>query len=197
MQNKKVEWNYTGKTDYSFGTGAESTEKWLGTLASFIVPIYLIYQLMSGTMEWGILQTIVAFLIAFDVSGGLVSNALNSCKRFYHAPLKKEDGRLAFLLKNHLFFSLIHIHPIIVGLVYGNSNWLYGLTWYGIFMLSVFLVQFTPLYLKRPVAMMLIMIAILLNFGLIEAIVGFEWLIPLLFLKIIYGHLVQEEPYRR
>jgi hypothetical protein len=44
--------------------------------------------------------------------------------------------------------------------------------------------------------MLLIFLSILINFYLVEAIPGFEWLIPALFLKILYGHLVREEPYR-
>ena len=34
------------------------------------------------------------------------------------------------------------------------------------------------------------------NYYLIEPVSGFEWLIPVLYLKIVYGRLVREEPYR-
>ena len=40
------------------------------------------------------------------------------------------------------------------------------------------------------------MTAILANLYLIRPVPGFEWLIPALFLKIVYGHIVREEPYR-
>jgi hypothetical protein len=76
-------------------------------------------------------------------------------------------------------------------------NWGYGAFWYLALVLSTVLVLFTPLYLQRPLAMGLIMTAILLNFYFIQPVVGFEWFVPALFLKIIYGHVVREEPYRR
>jgi hypothetical protein len=53
-----------------------------------------------------------------------------------------------------------------------------------------------PLYLQRPAALGIILIAILLNLYILPPVWGFEWLIPALFLKIVYGHLVREEPYR-
>lgn len=44
--------------------------------------------------------------------------------------------------------------------------------------------------------MLLILTAIMVNFYMVAPVHGFEWLIPLLYLKIVYGHLVPEEPYR-
>ena len=40
------------------------------------------------------------------------------------------------------------------------------------------------------------MLAILVNLYVVRPVVGFEWLVPALFLKLIYGPLVREEPYR-
>jgi hypothetical protein len=57
-------------------------------------------------------------------------------------------------------------------------------------------VHITPLYLKRPVAMLIITTGIMMNFYVLPSISGFEWLMPLLFLKIVYAHSVMEEPYR-
>jgi hypothetical protein len=45
-------------------------------------------------------------------------------------------------------------------------------------------------------AMGLIMTTILLNYYFLQPVAGFEWLMPALFLKIVYGHIVREEPYR-
>lgn len=53
-----------------------------------------------------------------------------------------------------------------------------------------------PLYLRRPIAMLFCLISLIMNSYIIPVIDGFEWFIPALFIKIIYGHLVQEEPYR-
>ena len=54
----------------------------------------------------------------------------------------------------------------------------------------------TPLYLQRPISMLIIVTALLINGYFISSPTGFNWLIPILFLKIVYGHTVKEEPYR-
>lgn len=54
----------------------------------------------------------------------------------------------------------------------------------------------TPLYLQRPVSMLIIVTALLINGYFVSSPTGMMWLIPVLFLKIVYGHTVKEEPYR-
>jgi hypothetical protein len=147
-------------------------------------------------LPWTVWQYVIAGLIALDVLGGVVANALNSCKRFYHAPLQAEETGLMALVKNHYVFAALHVQPLIVGLIFGNLNWVHGLGWYTILLVASVLVLQLPLYLQRPFAFGMIMFAILLNSYIIPPIPGFEWLIPALFLKIVYGHLVREEPYR-
>lgn len=71
------------------------------------------------------------------------------------------------------------------------------MSWYLLIAASAAVVITIPLYLKRPVSFFIILLAILLNFYVLVPVHGFEWLMPLLFLKIIYGHLVKEEPYRK
>jgi hypothetical protein len=126
----------------------------------------------------------------------MVANSLNSGKRFYSSSAQADESRLAHLLKNHLFFTMLHIHPFIIGLVFGVGNWLYGLFWYVALLLSVFIVQNIPLYLRRPVAMLAILLCILVNAFFVPPILGFAWFMPALFIKIVYGHGVREEPYR-
>lgn len=79
----RIEWNYKGKPDFSSGTGTYPAVKILGLASAFVIPIFLLIQIWPF-MGWNSWQTIIAFILAFDISGGLVSNALNSCKRFYH-----------------------------------------------------------------------------------------------------------------
>lgn len=193
----RIEWEYEGKPDFSSGTGAYASEKSLGLASAIVVPCFLLYGLLSGTVEWSLWQVLVAFLLAFDISGGLVSNALNSCKRFYHTPPKQEEGTLGRLLKRPAFFAIFHIHPLLVAFLFGDGKVQFGWVWYLLFLTSVVLVLRTPLYLKRPVSMLLILLSFLVNLYMVEPIPGFEWLMPLLFIKIIYGHLVREEPYRK
>jgi hypothetical protein len=193
----RIQWDYEGKTDFATGTGSYTVEKVIGYSGSVVLPGLLFFLLSKGMLQWNVIQIVVGFLLAFDIGGGMVSNALNSCKRFYHSPLRSKEGRIAGVLKNHLLFSSFHVHPIIVGLLYNDMDWVYGLVWYAIFMLSVVSVYITPLYLKRPVSMLIILIAFVMNIYVFIPISGFEWLMPMLFIKIVYGHLVREEPYSR
>lgn len=193
----RIDWNYEGKNDFSSGTGAEPAEKALGLAAAFVVPVFVAFLLWRGAVQWTWPETIVALALAFDIGGGLVSNALNSCKRFYHTPPKPQEGRAGKLLKHPMLFTVLHIHPIAVGLLHGSGNWLYGGVWYALLLVSATVVLLTPLYLQRPAAMLTILVSILLNFYAIPPVAGFEWLMPLLFVKIVYGHLVREEPYRK
>jgi tellurite resistance protein TehA-like permease len=75
-------------------------------------------------------------------------------------------------------------------------NWGYGLFWYALMIVSTIAILRLPLYIRRPAAMGVIMLAILVNYYFLPPVVGFEWFIPALFLKIVYGHIVREEPYR-
>ncbi|MCG7409912.1 hypothetical protein MH117_21110 [Paenibacillus sp. ACRRX] len=196
-EHTRIDWHYSGKEDLGAGTGAYPEEKALGYSGCIALVALLIYLLLTGYVQWNWLQITIAFLLAFDIGGGLVSNSLNSCKRFYHTPLLATESKWAAIVKNKFLFSSFHIHPLVVGLLYGPMNITYGLIWYLLFMTSVVIVSITPLYVKRPVSILIILLAILIQLYAIPPILGFEWLIPLLFLKVIHGHLVREEPYRK
>jgi hypothetical protein len=198
MQNKTVhiDWNYSGKPDGFFGTGATLAEQILVWVFGLLGTSILGWVAWSRSIPWTWWQYGIAALLALDVLGGVVANSLNSCKRFYHAPIQPAETGFTGLAKNHLAFTALHIHPLIIGLVFGSMNWSYGLFWYVSLVLSALLVLQLPLYLHRPIALGIIMLAILLNIYIFQPVTGFEWLIPALFLKIIYGHIVREEPYR-
>jgi hypothetical protein len=197
MNNKdiRIDWKYSGKPDGFFGTGATSAEQVL-VWGFGLVGTALLFWVWRSTSNWAWWQYAVAALIALDVLGGVVANSLNSCKRFYHAPIQSEETGFTGLAKNHLAFTALHVHTLIIGLLFGKMNWGYGLFWYLALLLSSVVVLRAPLYLQRPLALGLIMLAILANVYFIAPVSGFEWFVPALFLKIVYGHLVREEPYR-
>jgi hypothetical protein len=53
-----------------------------------------------------------------------------------------------------------------------------------------------PQYLQRPVSLMLHACALLLALYVLAQPVGLEWFLPLFYLKLLVGHLPEEEPYR-
>lgn len=168
----------------------------IGWVATFIFPLLYVYFFMTGYLAWRWWQYALAIILGADLGGGMVCNALNSCKQFYFTPLKADETGFVRVVKNHLLFSALHIHPIIIWIIFGGSAWLYGLFWYSLYLICVFITLNIPLYLKRPISILLLLFALLINYYFIPPIKGFEWLIPVLFVKIVLGHLVREEPYR-
>ncbi len=191
-----VQWQYVGTADFLFGTSATCVEKMLVLAGSSLGIFLYIYLFFTNALIWTWWQYGLATLIAMDVFGGLVANSLNSCKRFYHTPTKNDEPSYTPILKNHFLFAIFHIYPLLASLFFGNGNFFYGVFWYFLLIICAWIVINTPLYLKRPVAFLEILIALLLNYYAIPVIAGFAWLAPALFIKILYGYLVPEEPYR-
>lgn len=191
-----IEWKYSGKPNAFFGTGATAIEQGLVWFFGVAGTALVIWAAWMRGVPWSGWQYAIATLLALDILGGVVANSLNTCKRFYHAPLQPEEAGFTRVSKDHYAFVAFHLHPILVGLFFGGFNWLYGLFWYLAVILSTVAVLKLPLYLRRPASLGIIMMAILFNFYIIPPVPDFEWLVPALFLKIVYGHIVREEPYR-
>ena len=131
-QEKNISWEYSGKPNFAVGTGATMTEQILGWGSCFVVPIILIIAIASGKIqvEWSIQLLLIALFLAFEVGGGVVCNSLNSAKRFYHSPIKNEEGWKGKLLKNPLVFAFFHIHSILVWFLFKPEEFLIGILWF-------------------------------------------------------------------
>lgn len=191
-----IQWEYHGKADFLVGTGATWIEKTLVWTASLLGAGMMLYLARSSALDWRWWQTLVAAALAFDVIGGVVANSVNACKRVYHAPVQADEPAYAPFFKNHLAFSALHVHPLLVALLFGSGQLFYGIFWYGLLLLASWQILDVPLYLRRPTAFLIIIASLLINQYLLPPVAGFEWLVPALYLKILYGHLVREEPYR-
>lgn len=195
-KSSNIVWEYTGKPDLLTGTEATVTEKLLAWTGGLIGTGILLFFYWTKDVDWTIWQYIFIAIVAYDIVGGVIANSLNSCKRFYHSSVQTFEPTYVGLAKNHLFFSLIHIHTLLISLIFPAVSWFYGGFWYLFLQASVLAVLNTPLYLQRPVSMLIIVTTFLINSYVIVAPVEFEWIVPVLFLKIVYGHTVKEEPYR-
>lgn len=196
MQIVPIEWNYTGSADPLCGTGATPAERLLAygmaTLFTGIVLVANFYRDDPIAEGWSI--ALLAFF-AFDIIGGAVANMLNSCKRFYHGTLQAGEGRGARLAKNPTVFTAIHIHPIIAAYVFQGSV-LNAFAWYILLQISVAVILALPLYLRRAAATAITVLALLGSQLILPLGAGLEWFIPCLYIKMVLGHAVQEEPYR-
>jgi hypothetical protein len=191
-----VTWTYSGRPDGLVGTGATTAERLIGygtaaLLTTAIVGADLARAEPVAPTGW---QLALLAFFAYDIAGGAVANMLNSCKRLYHAPPQPGEGRWLRLLKDARIFTAIHIHPVLIALTLDESLWAAG-TWYLLLQLAVWTVLAAPLYLRRGIATCLTMLAILGDQLLLPLGSGLEWVIPALFIKIVMGHAVREEPY--
>ncbi len=196
MQTAPISWTYSGGIDPLCGTGATAAERVLayGMATVFTAIILIADRNRDVPLAEGWQIALLAFF-AFDIAGGAVANMLNSCKRFYHTHVQPGEGMSTRLVKNPMLFTAIHVHPIIIA-YFLNGNVLNATIWYALLLVGVVTVMVLPLYLRRAAATSLIVLALLGNQLLLPLGDGLEWFIPCLFIKMVLGHAVQEEPYR-
>ena len=197
MSDIKIDWEYSGKPDGFLGTGATGAEKLiaLGSAALLTAAIVVALKLNGFTEATEGWRLFVLIFFAFDVAGGVTANMLNSCKRFYHAPVQPNERGLMAFVKHPLRFAMLHIHPIAVTLVFGGAI-LDGIIWYALLLAGTALTLATPLYLRRAMGATVVISALIASLYFFPLAPGMEWFIPCLFVKIILGHAVREEPYR-
>lgn len=196
QNNVHIDWSQNGKVEF-FGINVSTPEKIINWAGASILPAFMLYAYFTGKVDWSLGLLIIAILLGLDIGGGMITTATNSFKRLYFSPVTENDKAVTKFGKNHLLFSLAHIHPIVLYLIFDISNWYIGVIWYVLFALSAVVVLNTPLYLQRPVALLLTLLAIAINVYIIAPIPGFEWFIPVFYLKIIAGHNLREEPYTK
>jgi hypothetical protein len=131
---------------------------------------------------------LVAVLIAFDIAGGIVTNATSAAKRWYHRP-----GQGFW---QHLGFTAIHVYPFIIAWLFLGMDWSYGLIVYGYLLFATLVILLVPQYLQRPVAMAAYAGGLLVALYVLPLIPGLEWFVPFFYLKLLVSHLIKEEPYR-
>lgn len=192
----KIEWNYptprpgwSGLMDRFVGPGATKAELALQFVLPIIAAVSAVAVAALQPLNWTLLQYVVTGLMAFDLIGGIFTNATSSAKRWYH-----RDGQTAW---NHFSFVAIHLaHLSIISWVFLDWNW----AWFaatGAYLISASAVILTvPLYLRRPVSLTTFAVSLILTQYPVMSPEGVEWFLPLFYLKLLVSHLPREEPYR-
>lgn len=183
------------KTSVLFGSGATRVEKALTNCSGLIGGVGIIILAVISAAPWSWWQYVVAVVIAFDVVGGVVANSLNSAKQAHYGPpgSAPESGAMK-LLRHPILFTALHIHPVLVAVVF-SFVWWWGAGWYLVILASTITVRWMPLYLQRPVAFALCAVVTLLAVYT-PAPQLWAWLPVMLMMKLVLAHAVQEEPYR-
>lgn len=191
-----IDWTYSGTPDPIAGTGASLAEHALIWAAGLAAAAFMIFLAQDGYVAWGWFLTAVGAVVAFDLVGGAAAFNLNSSKRFYHsAPQPSEHGLVRFM-KGSFYIPATHFHPVLVYLLFKPDDYLTGFAIYLAAAASVAAVRLAPFYLARPFALLLVLASVFVAIYGPPAVPGFEWLLPVLFLKLVLGFGVREEPYR-
>ncbi|NOI30413.1 hypothetical protein [Vibrio coralliilyticus] len=189
-----IDWRCQGRFNFTSGYGATRAEHALANYAALIVPVIL-YFFSWRELNWNLWQVGIAAVLTLDMVGGVLTNSLNSMKRFLHTEGNvSNESWLAQLVRSRFLFPAIHGQLYLVPLFF-DVGWSYAFIWYTIMMLSVLLLHFLPLYLHRPVALLAVMLSIILS-DLLPSPIGLTWLAPVFIIKLVLSHGVREEPYR-
>lgn len=191
-----VDWTVpSSDLDAVFGDGATRMEKVLPNITALAaIAVLLWYAATTPGLEWGWWRYVVAAVLVYDLVGGVVTNGLNSAKRFQHADRIAVTRRSASFVRNHTLFTAAHVQPVVIAAVFPGASIWWGVFWYAVTLGVVVLVLRIPLYLRRPVALMFVALASMVATVLVGP-PGFAWLPAVLVAKLGLG-AVREEPYR-
>lgn len=181
--------------DAIFGDGATRAERSLPTITGLAgIGLLAGYAAATGNLDWSWWRYLLAAILIFDLVGGVVTNALNSAKRFQHAERIAVPRRSASLVRNHVLFTAVHVQPILIAVLFPGPGLWWGMAWYAVTLTTVVTVLKVPLYLRRPAAMLAVALV-----PMVASVTphpdGFAWLPTILIVKLVLG-AVREEPYR-
>jgi hypothetical protein len=191
----QIEWTpieprrgFLGEWDKFVGPGQTRAELWLILIPSLAAGTALAAYARWMGLPWNFWQYLVAVLLAVDLTGGVITNATSAAKRWYH--------RAGQRWQQHLGFVAVHAAQLfLVAWLFRGMDWPYFLAFYGYLMAASLIIVAVPLYLQRPVALLLVVGAVLLEDYVFPAAPGMEWFVAVFFLKLLVSHLLKEAPY--
>ena len=191
----QVDWNppepragLAGQWDRFMGPGLHPAELWLILLPSLAMTVGVVVYATTQNLGWTAVRFLIAALIAFDLTGGVITNATTTAKRWYHRP---GQG-----MKEHVGFTAVHfIHPLLVAWLFRGGDWLYFAVAYGYLMGAAVLILRTAWGRQRPLAMLFWLGGVLLSLYAFTPTPGLEWFLPFFYAKLLVSHLLKEAPF--
>lgn len=193
---QKIDWNYPpprqgwrGMLDRFIGPGATASELALQLSVPFVAVVGVVSYAVAQSVDWTAMQYVIAGILAFDLVGGVITNATSSAKRWYHRPEQTK--------RSHLAFVSVHLaHLSLVSLVFQGWQWGWVATAGAYLIAGSVVVLRAQQYLQRPISLLVFSGALMLDQYILSAPPGLEWFLPLFYLKLLVSHLPKEEPYR-
>jgi hypothetical protein len=187
-----INWGYPeprNALDRFIGPGATPAELALQFIPTLIAAVGLPIFAINQAWGWSTVQLIIVGFLVLDMVGGVITNATSAAKRWYH---REGQG-----LNAHMMFVLLHIlQPTLVMVFFDRWNWQFVAGTFGYVVIAALLILATPLYLQRPLALLLTAGGIMLGLYVLPVPQYFDWFVPLYFIKLLVSHLLREEPYR-
>lgn len=171
-----------GQWDRLVGPGTTTSENALilGFAVAFTGGV-----LVSGLyyrLSWNVIQIAVVALVGIDIAGGVIANSTVAGRQWWHRPSQTDRA--------HIRFVAFHLHPFVIAAVFPGLTWLEAIIGYAFLLLGMAIVLGVPHRIKRPVAMGSFAVGLGVSLYAISPPIGLEWFLPLLYLKLIPGHLV-------
>jgi hypothetical protein len=133
-------------------------------------------------LPWSSLQILIAAVLALDLWGGVVANALPPARRWYHRPGQGPRQLLSF--------TAVHaFHPAVLVVFFRPGDWAFFAAVYGFLMLAAVIVVYSPPRVQQAVALLLTAVGCALLLTVFTPTPGLEWFIPVLYLKLLAGHV--------
>ncbi|MEV7171478.1 hypothetical protein ACIPRL_18660 [Streptomyces sp. NPDC090085] len=182
-----------GRLERFMGPGKTRSESAVETVGLIGCALLLAAGLWESgaAREWTAGQLVVVALAGLDLIGGVLTNATNAAKRWYHrADRGARRARLVFVSAHLLHLAAVGLYVLSGDLAWtaGNAVLLLG---------GAAAVEFAPVHLRRPVSMAVLMAAVLVNLFWLPVPAALAWFAPLFFLKLLVCHLVPEAPLER
>jgi hypothetical protein len=176
-----------GEWDKFVGPGQTQSEFWLLLLPAITAAIAAPLYAARANPAFSMIQLSLASLLAFDLVGGVLTNATNTAKRWYHRPGQGWRQHMGFL-------ALHFLQPLVVAIFFRATDLFFFLMVYGFLILAGLVITQVRWHLQRPAAMLFYLGAILLNTYVLTPTRGLEWFLPVFTLKLLLSHLVKETP---
>lgn len=187
VQNPRA--GLAGILDRFVGPGATSAELALQLVFPLGAAAGAAVYAADTVGNWSTVQYILCAALAFDIVGGIVTNATSSGKRWYH---RKGQG-----FPQHFGFITLHLgHLALVSWAFLGFDFVWLITAGAYLLVAGFGIIMSPLYLQRPVALLIYAGSVLLALYGLTPPIGMEWFLPLFYLKLFVAHLPKEKAYR-
>lgn len=122
-------------------------------------------------------QTLILFILALDVLGGVIANSTHSTNQWYHERP----------VQIRLLFVIVHfVHPLLAVLVIDPGHWAFFACTYLVMLVATFIVLLMPqAYPQRPTAFAFFLAGVLAVSYFAQPIAPLVWFAPAYLAKLI------------